>query len=129
MSSPDADPEYADDIEVDITSYVRWPERSARLSPSRKGSLPFRPSSLDVAQARPGSDGGAVRPAPAHLLSAGVHGGPVRYQGTYRGEHGQRVGLLRTVNGPYRDWELADVLEAAEPGERDEVARLIDEQR
>jgi len=29
----------------------------------------------------------------------------------------------------YRDWELADVLEAAEPGERDEVARLIDEQR
>jgi hypothetical protein len=29
----------------------------------------------------------------------------------------------------YRDWELAEVLEVAGPGERDEVARLIEEQR
>jgi hypothetical protein len=55
--------------------------------------------------------------------------GPFRYQGTYRGEPVSGFAFYERSMALYRDWELADVLEAAEPGERDEVAQLIDEQR
>jgi len=67
--------------------------------------------------------------APAHLLPLEYMAGPYRYEGTYRGEPVSGFAFYERSMALYRDWELADVLEAAEPGERDEVARLIAEQR
>jgi hypothetical protein len=55
--------------------------------------------------------------------------GPYRYQGTFRGETVSGFAFYERSLALYRDWELADVLEVAEAGERDEVARLIEEQR
>jgi predicted secreted hydrolase len=129
-SSPDADPEYADDIEVTVTSYVRWPETirtlvpppaAARYMPDRH-RLTSKKLDLDLT-------GEPLVPAPAHGLPLEYMEGPYRYQGTYRGEPVSGFAFYERSLALYRDWELADVLEAAEPGERDEVARLIDEQR
>jgi hypothetical protein len=55
--------------------------------------------------------------------------GPYRYQGTFRGEAVSGFAFYERSLALYRDWELADVLEMAEPADRDEVARLIEEQR
>ena len=129
-SSPDADPEYADDIEVTVTSYVRWPETirtlvppptAARYMPDRH-RLTSRKLDLDLT-------GEPLVPAPAHGLPLEYMEGPYRYQGTFRGETVSGFAFYERSLALYRDWELADVLEVAEPGERDEVARLIEEQR
>ena len=129
-SSPDADPEYADDIEVTVTSYVRWPETirtlvpppaAARYMPDRH-RLTSRKLDLDLT-------GEPRVPAPAHGLPLEYMEGPYRYQGTFRGETVSGFAFYERSLALYRDWELADVLEVAEPGERDEVARLIEEQR
>ncbi len=129
-SSPDADPEYADDIEVTVTSYVRWPETirtlvpppaAARYMPDRH-RLTSKKLDLDLT-------GEPLVPAPAHGLPLEYMEGPYRYHGTYRGEPVSGFAFYERSLALYRDWELADVLEAAAPGERDEVARVIDEQR
>ncbi|MDT5098414.1 MAG: hypothetical protein QOC76_2151 [Mycobacterium sp.] len=129
-SSPNADPEYADDIEVTVISYVRWPETirtlvpppaAARYMPDRH-RLTSRKLDLDLT-------GEPLVPAPAHGLPLEYMEGPYRYQGTFRGEPVSGFAFYERSLALYRDWELADVLEAAEPGERDEVARLIEEQR
>ena len=128
-SSPEADPEYADDIEVTVTSYVRWPETirtlvpppaAARYMPDRH-RLTSRKLDLDLT-------GEPLVPAPAHGLPLEYMEGPYRYQGTYRGASVSGFAFYERSLALYRDWELADVLAAAEPGERYEVARLIDEQ-
>ncbi len=130
VSSPDARPEFADDIEVDITSYVRWPEEIRTLVPppaearylSDRHRLTSQTLDLDLT-AEP------LVPAPAHLLPLEYMAGPYRYQGTYRGEQVSGFAFYERSLALYRDWELADVLDAVEPGEREEVARLIDERR
>ena len=99
-SSPDADPEYADDIEVD-----RHQLRAlARVDPhagaaARGGSVHARSSSLDVTQARPGPDGGAVGARAGARLPLEYMEGPYRYHGTLSRRAGQRIRVLRTVNG------------------------------
>jgi hypothetical protein len=55
--------------------------------------------------------------------------GPYRYQGTLRGKPVSGFGFYERSLALYRDWELVDVLAAAGPGERDEVARIIDDLR
>ena len=67
--------------------------------------------------------------APAHLLPLEYMAGPYRYTGTYRGEPVGGFAFYERSMALHRDWELADVLEVAEPGERDEVAQIIDAQR
>jgi predicted secreted hydrolase len=129
-SSPDADPEYADDIEVTVTSYVRWPENIRTLvpPPSAVRYMPdrhrLRSNKLDL-----DLTGEPLVPAPGHGLPLEYMEGPYSYQGTFRGEQVGGFAFYERSLALYRDWELADVLEAAEPGERDEVARLIDEKR
>ena len=129
-SSPDADPEYANDIEVTVTSYVRWPDSirtlvpppaKARYMPDRH-RLTSQKLDLDLT-------GEPLVPAPAHGLPLEYMEGPYRYRGTFRGEPVSGFAFYERSLALYRDWELAAVLEAAEPGERDEVARLIEEQR
>ncbi|MGH3674470.1 MAG: lipocalin-like domain-containing protein [Mycobacterium sp.] len=129
-SSPDggADPEYADDIEVTVTSYVRWPESvrtlvpppaAARYMPDRH-RLTSRKLDLDLT-------GEPLVAAPAHALPLEYMEGPYRYHGTLRGQPVSGFAFYERSLALYRDWELVDVLAAAGPGERDEVARVIDE--
>lgn len=130
VSAPDAGPEYADDIEVDITSYVRWPEEIRTLVPppakvrylSDRHRLTSHKLDMDLT-AEP------LVPAPAHLLPLEYMAGPYRYEGTYRGEAVKGFAFYERSMALYRDWELEDVLEVADAGERDEVARLIEQQR
>lgn len=129
-SSPDGDPEYADDIEVTVTSYVRWPDRIRTLvpPPSTVRYMPDR-HRLTSATLQMDLTGEPLVPAPAHGLPLEYMEGPYRYQGTFRGEQVSGFAFYERSLALYRDWELADVLEAAEPGDRDEVARLIEQQR
>jgi predicted secreted hydrolase len=129
-SSPDKDPEYADDVEVTVTSYVRWPESirtlvpppaAARFMPDRH-RLVSRELALDLT-------GEPLVPAPAHGLPLEYMEGPYRYRGTLRGEPVSGFAFYERSLALYRDWELADVLEAAGPGQRDEVAQIIEELR
>jgi hypothetical protein len=129
-SSPDGDPEYADDVEVTVTSYVRWPESirtlvpppaAARFMPDRH-RLTSRELSLDLT-------GVPLVPAPAHGLPLEYMEGPYRYHGTLRGVPVNGFAFYERSLALYRDWELADVLEAADPGERHEVAQIIEELR
>ncbi|HEX3547711.1 MAG TPA: lipocalin-like domain-containing protein [Mycobacterium sp.] len=129
-SSPDAEPEYADDIEVIVTSYVRWPESirtlvrppaAARYLPDRH-RLTSRTLDLDLT-------GEPLVAAPAHGLPLEYMEGPYRYRGTLRGEPVSGFAFYERSLALYRDWELVDVLAVAGPGEREELTRLIDELR
>ena len=117
-SSPDADPEYADDIEVTVTSYVRWPDSirtlvpppaKARYMPDRH-RLTSQKLDLDLT-------GEPLVPAPAHGLPLEYMEGPYRYRGTFRGEPVSGFAFYERSLALYRDWELAAVLEAAESSE------------
>jgi hypothetical protein len=125
-SSPDGDPEYADDVEVTITSYVRWPESVsplvrppavARYMPDRH-RLTSRKLGLDLT-------GEPVVAAPAHALPIEYMEGPFRYRGTVRGEPVSGFAFYERSLALYRDWELDDVLAAAGPGERELVLEDI----
>jgi predicted secreted hydrolase len=116
MSSPDGgvDPEFAEDIEVTVHSYVRWPEsvrtlvpppRAARYLPDRH-RLTSRKLDLDLT-------GEPLVPAPAHALPLEYMEGPYRYRGTLRGQPVSGFAFYERSLALYRDWELVDVLAAA----------------
>jgi predicted secreted hydrolase len=125
-SSGDGDPEYADDIEVAVTSYVRWPESvrplvrplsAARYMPDRH-RLTSRKLDLDLT-------GEALVAAPAHALPIEYMEGPYRYHGTLRGKPVSGFAFYERSLALYRDWELDDVLAAAGPDERELVLEDI----
>lgn len=125
-SSSDADPEFADDIEVTVTSYVRWPESvrplvrppvAARYMPDRH-RLTSRKLDLDLV-------GEPLVAAPAHALPIEYMEGPYRYAGTLRGKPVSGFAFYERSLALYRDWELDDVLAAAGPGERERVLEDI----
>jgi predicted secreted hydrolase len=125
-SSGDADPEFADDIEVTVTSYVRWPESvsplvrppvMARYMPDRH-RLTSRKLDLDLV-------GEPLVAAPAHALPIEYMEGPYRYRGTLRGKPVSGFAFYERSLALYRDWELDDVLAAAGPGERELVLEDI----
>lgn len=132
-SSPDdsVEPEFAEDIEVTVDSYVRWPEsvrtlvpplRAARYLPDRH-RLTSRKLGLDLT-------GEPLVPAPAHALPLEYMEGPYRYRGTLRGEPVSGFAFYERSLALYRDWELVDVLAAA-VGEQaaTPVRQLIDADR
>lgn len=127
-SSPDSDPEYADDVEVTVTSYVRWPESIRTLVPP-PAAVRYMPDRHRLTSCELGLDlaGEPLVPAPAHGLPLEYMEGPYRYRGTLRGKPVSGFAFYERSLALYRDWELADVLDAAGPGERDEVARAIAE--
>ncbi|MDT5007622.1 MAG: hypothetical protein QOJ24_4798, partial [Mycobacterium sp.] len=116
--------------EVTVTSYVRWPASIRTLVPP-PAEVRFMPDRHRLTSQKLDLDlkGEPLVPAPAHGLPLEYMEGPYRYQGTFRGEPVSGFAFYERSLALYRDWELAAVLEAAEPGERDEVARLIEEQR
>jgi predicted secreted hydrolase len=121
-SSPDQDPRYADDIEVSVDSYVRWPEPVKTLvpPPSVARYLPDR-HRLTSHQLELDLVGEPLVAAPAHGLPLEYMEGPYRYRGTFRGKPVNGFAFYERSLALYRDWELADVLAAAGPAERDRV--------
>jgi predicted secreted hydrolase len=111
---PAMPPECAEDVEVSVTSYVRWPDairpllpplRPARFMPDRH-RLRCPTLQLDLI-------GEPLVAAPAHGLPIEYMEGPYRYHGTLRGERVSGFAFYERSLALYRDWELIDVLAAA----------------
>ncbi|OBH50697.1 secreted hydrolase [Mycobacterium sp. E2479] len=104
-------PECAEDIEVTVSSYVRWPEAiqplvrplaPARYMPDRhRISCPTLQLELI---------GEPLVAAPAHGLPIEYMEGPYRYHGTMRGKPVAGFAFNERSLALYRDWELVDVL-------------------
>jgi predicted secreted hydrolase len=111
---PSRAPECAEDVEVTVNSYVRWPN-SVRplvrpLAPHR-----FMPNLHRLRSAALELDltGEPLVPAPAHGLPIEYMEGPYRYHGTMRGEPVSGFAFYERSLALYRDWELIDVLASA----------------
>lgn len=110
-ADPGAEPECAEDIEVSIAGYVRWPESihtlvpppsQARYMPDRH-RLTSRRLDLDLT-------GEPLVAAPAHGLPIDYMEGPYRYRGTMRGKPVSGFAFYERTLALHRDWELVDVL-------------------
>jgi predicted secreted hydrolase len=112
-SSPDSDPEYADDIEVTVYSYVRWPESVNPLVPP-PAAVRYMPDRHRLTSRRLELDltGEPLVAAPAHALPIEYMEGPYRYCGTFRGEAVSGFAFYERSLALYRDWELAEIAEA-----------------
>lgn len=104
-------PQCAEDIEVTVSSYVRWPEAirplvrplaPARYMPDRH-RITCPTLQLDLV-------GEPLVPAPAHGLPIEYMEGPYRYRGTMWGEPVTGFAFNERSLALYRDWELVEVL-------------------
>ena len=108
---PATSPQCAEDIEVTINSYVRWPEAVRPLvrplAPAR-----YMPDRHRITCPTLGLDivGEPVVPAPAHGLPIEYMEGPYRYHGTLGGQPVTAFAFNERSLALYRDWELVDVL-------------------
>jgi predicted secreted hydrolase len=129
-SSPTDDPEYADDIEVTVESYVRWPDEVKTLVPP-PSAVRYMPDRHRLTSQELDLDlvGEPLVPAPAHALPLEYMEGPFRYRGTHRGQPVGGFGFYERSLALYRDWELADVAAAADPAERELVLAEIAKSR
>ncbi|MGV0044774.1 secreted hydrolase [Mycobacterium colombiense] len=104
-------PECAEDIEVTVSSYVRWPEAMRPLvrplAPARY--LPDR-HRITCATLQLDLVGEPLVAAPAHGLPIEYMEGPYRYRGTMWGEPVTGFAFNERSLALYRDWELVDVL-------------------
>lgn len=104
-------PQCAEDIEVTVSSYVRWPEAvrplvrplaPARYMPDRH-RITCPTLKLDLV-------GEPLVPAPAHGLPIEYMEGPYHYRGTMWGESVTGFAFNERSLALYRDWELVEVL-------------------
>lgn len=109
-SSHDSKPQCAEDIEVFVTSYVRWPEEVRTLVPplAAERYLPDR-HRITSRQLDLDLTGEPLVAAPAHALPIEYMEGPYRYRGTMGGKPVSGFALYERSLALYRDWELADV--------------------
>jgi predicted secreted hydrolase len=114
-SSPDPDrpPVCAEDVDVVVSSYVKWPNSirplvrplaPARYMPDRH-RITCPTLQLDLV-------GEPLVAAPAHGLPIEYMEGPYRYTGTMWGEQVSGFAFNERSLALYRDWELVDVLAA-----------------
>jgi predicted secreted hydrolase len=112
VSYPDPQdaPECAEDLEVVIDSYVRWPDSIRPLLPPPAAER-FMPDRHRLSCATLGLEltGEPLVAAPAHSLPIEYMEGPFRYTGTLRGAPVSGFGFYERSLALYRDWELADV--------------------
>ena len=122
---PAVTPECAEDVEVTISSYVKWP-------------ISIRPLVRPLATARYMADhhritcdtlqldvvGEPLVPAPAHGLPIEYMEGPYRYRGTLRGEPVTAFAFNERSLALYRDWELYDVMAAHRSRTRNRPTRI-----
>ncbi len=111
---PAQPPECAEDIEVAVSSYVRWPDavRPLMRPPAAVRYMPDR-HRITSAAMRLDLIGEPLVAAPAHGLPIEYMEGPYRYQGTLRGKPVTGFAFYERSLALYRDWELVDVLAAA----------------
>lgn len=112
-SAPDSEPEYADDIEVTVHSYVQWPESVSPLVPP-PAAVRYMPDRHRLTSRKLDLDltGEPLVAAPAHALPIEYMEGPYRYSGTMRGEPVSGFAFYERSLALYRDWELAEIAEA-----------------
>jgi predicted secreted hydrolase len=110
---PATAPDCAEDVEVMVSSYVRWPNSIRPLlpPPSSARYMPDR-HRLTCATIQLELTGQPLVAAPAHGLPIEYMEGPYRYQGTLRGEPVSGFGFYERSLALYRDWELIEVLAA-----------------
>ncbi len=108
---PSKAPECAEDVEVTVSSYVRWPKsiRTLVRPPAPDRFMPSR-HRLRSAALELDLTGEPLVPAPAHGLPIEYMQGPYRYHGTMRGEPVSGFAFYERSLALYRDWELIDVL-------------------
>lgn len=110
-------PECAEDIEVTVSSYVRWPEAMRPLvrplAPARY--MPDR-HRITCATLQLDLVGEPLVAAPAHGLPIEYMEGPYRYRGTMWGEPVTGFAFNERSLALYRDWELVDVLSTTVAG-------------
>ncbi|HEU4360845.1 MAG TPA: lipocalin-like domain-containing protein [Mycobacterium sp.] len=115
-SYPDATapPECAEDIEVTVYSYVRWPDAVRPLVPPLAPAR-YLPDRHRITSAALELDliGEPLVAAPAHALPIEYMEGPYRYRGTLRGRPVTGFAFYERSLALYRDWELIDVLGTA----------------
>ncbi len=106
--------ECAEDVEVTVSSYVRWPDaiRPLLKPPASARFMPDR-HRLRCASLQLDLTGEPLVAAPAHGLPIEYMEGPYRYRGTLRGESVSGFAFYERSLALYRDWELIDVLAAA----------------
>ena len=129
-SSGDADPEFADDIEVTVTSYVRWPESVSPLvrPPSRPDTCRTGTGSPHASSIWTWWGSRWWRPLRMRCRSS-TWRARTGISGTLRGKPVSGFAFYERSLALYRDWELDDVLAAAEPGERELVLEDIAKSR
>jgi predicted secreted hydrolase len=108
--SPEADPEYTDDIDVSVDSYVRWPESIHTLVPPPAATR-FMPDRHRLTSRKLDLEltGEPLVPAPAHGQPLEYMEGPYRYRGTQRGKPVSGFAFYERTLALYRDWELAEI--------------------
>lgn len=114
-SYPDGrSPGCAEDFEVTITSYVRWPDaiRTLIRPPAKARYMPDR-HRITCAALELDIEGEPLVAAPAHGLPIEYMEGPYRYRGTLGGEAVTGFAFNERSLAMYRDWELVEVLAAA----------------
>lgn len=123
-------PQCAEDVEVTVTSYVKWPETVRPLvrPPARARYMPDR-HRITCATLQLDLVGEPLVPAPAHGLPIEYMEGPYRYQGTLWGRPVSGFAFNERSLALYRDWELVEVLATtvadAEPGLQSMVDQLV----
>jgi predicted secreted hydrolase len=106
-------PECAEDVDIAVHSYVRWPEAVRPLLPPLAAAryMPDR-HRISCASLQLDLAGEALVAAPAHALPIEYMEGPYRYRGTLYGKPVSGFGLYERSLALYRDWEVSDVLTA-----------------
>jgi predicted secreted hydrolase len=106
-------PECAEDVEVTVSSYVRWPDSIRPLLPPLSSSR-FMPDRHRITCTTLQLDltGDPLVAAPAHGLPIEYMEGPYRYRGTLGGRPVSGFGFYERSLALYRDWELVEVLAA-----------------
>ncbi len=126
---PAVPPECAEDVEVTISSYVKWPN-SVRPLVRPLAKARYMPDRHRITSATLQLDliGEPLVPAPAHGLPIEYMEGPYRYRGRLRGKPVTGFAFNERSLALYRDWELVDVLATTvanlEPADTDLVATV-----
>jgi predicted secreted hydrolase len=112
-SSPDPaiPPVCAEDVEVTVSSYVRWPDTVRPLLPPIAPGR-YMPDRHRITCATLQLDliGEPLVAAPAHSLPIEYMEGPYRYRGTLWGKPVSGFAFYERSLALYRDWELVEVL-------------------
>jgi hypothetical protein len=110
-SGPSQPPQCAEDVEVTISSYVRWPDSVRPLVPPAAAAR-YMPDRHRITCATLQLDivGEPLVAAPAHGLPIEYMEGPYRYHGTLWGTPVTGFAFNERSLALYRDWELVEVL-------------------